>query len=173
MIRGSRRSRKRPRRRKPRPGERSTPPVATSGALRLPPREAAQILAEFPPAEVDQLVGLDATRERLLSLDLSRYGSSISPRTASVDAQVPQLSALILGSYDASGNVVDGAVRVADLSLQTLKADVAVFSACDTASAGKCPARAWSASAQPCLPGVRGRWWPLFGLYQMRLALDS
>src|SRR5207244_12629289 len=30
-------------------------------------REAAQILAEFPPAEVDQLVGLNATRERLLS----------------------------------------------------------------------------------------------------------
>jgi CHAT domain-containing protein len=56
-----------------------------------------------------------------------------------VDAQEPQLSALILGSYDAAGNRVDGAVRVADLSLQTLDADVAVFSACDTALGKEVP----------------------------------
>ncbi|TLY85873.1 MAG: CHAT domain-containing protein [Gammaproteobacteria bacterium] len=102
-------------------------------------REAAQILAEFPPAEVDQLVGLDATRERLLSLDWSKYRFIHIATHGIVDAQVPQLSALILGSYDASGNVVDGAVRVADLSLETLKADVAVFSACDTALGREVP----------------------------------
>ena len=102
-------------------------------------REAAQILAEFPAAEVDQLVGLNATRERLLSLDWSRYRFIHIATHGIVDAQVPQLSALILGSYDASGNVVDGAVRVADLSLQTLKADVAVFSACDTALGREVP----------------------------------
>jgi len=101
--------------------------------------EAAQILAEFPPAEVDQLVGLNATRERLLSLDWSKYRFIHIATHGIVDAQVPQLSALILGSYDASGNVVDGAVRVADLSLQTLKADVAVFSACDTALGRQVP----------------------------------
>ncbi len=102
-------------------------------------REAAQILAEFPPAQVDQLVGLNATRERLLSLDWSKYRFIHIATHGIVDAQVPQLSALILGSYDASGNVVDGAVRVADLSLQTLKADVAVFSACDTALGKEVP----------------------------------
>jgi len=96
-------------------------------------QEAAQILAEFSPADVDQLIGLNATRERLLSLDWSKYRFIHVATHGIVDAQVPQLSALILGSYDASGNVVDGAVRVADLSLQTLRADVAVFSACDTA----------------------------------------
>jgi CHAT domain-containing protein len=46
---------------------------------------------------------------------------------------VPQLSALILGSYNAKGEVADNAVRVADISLRTLTADVVVLSACETA----------------------------------------
>lgn len=96
--------------------------------------EAAAIRREFPAAEVDQLIGLDATRERLLSLDLSKYQFIHIATHGIVDSQIPELSALILGSYDARGNVVDGAVRVSDLSLQTLTAEVAVFSACDTAS---------------------------------------
>ena len=96
-------------------------------------QEAARISAQFSPADVDQLIGLNATRERLLSLDWSKYRFIHIATHGIVDAQVPELSALILGSYDASGEVVDGAVRVADLSLQTLTADVAVFSACDTA----------------------------------------
>src|SRR5205807_9965889 len=37
--------------------------------LPFPAEEAAQISAQFPPAEVDRLIGLDATRDRLLSLD--------------------------------------------------------------------------------------------------------
>ncbi len=108
---------------------------ARRGYRRLPftAREAAQISAQFSPADVDQLTGLNATRERLLSLDWSKYRFIHIAAHGIVDAQVPQLSALILGSYDASGEVVDGAVRVADLSLQRLTADVAVFSACDTA----------------------------------------
>jgi CHAT domain-containing protein len=96
-------------------------------------REAAQISAQFPPGEVDQLTGLNATRDRLLALDWSQYRFIHFATHGLVDAQVPQLSALVLGSYDARGNPVDGAIRVADLSLQTLTADVAVFSACDTA----------------------------------------
>jgi CHAT domain-containing protein len=101
--------------------------------LKYTAKEADEILTLFPPADVDQLIGLDATRERLLSLDLSKYRYIHIAAHGLVDAQLPQLSALVLGSYDASGKLVDGAVRVADLSLQTLKAEVAVFSACDTA----------------------------------------
>jgi len=56
-----------------------------------------------------------------------------------VDAQVPELSALILGSYDARGEVADRAVRVADVSLQTLTAEVAVLSACETALGTEVP----------------------------------
>src|SRR2546421_7034825 len=115
------------------------PAPRTYRRLAFTAREAAQILAEFPPAQVDQLVGLNATRERLLALDWSRYRFIHIATHGIVDAQVPQLSALILGSYDAGGNVVDGAVRVADLSLQTLEAEVAVFSACDTALGKEVP----------------------------------
>lgn len=79
------------------------------------------------------MTGVDATRERLLALDWSQYRFIHIATHGIVDAQVPELSSLILGSYDARGKVRDRAVRVADLSLQTLKADVAVLSACETA----------------------------------------
>jgi CHAT domain-containing protein/tetratricopeptide (TPR) repeat protein len=95
--------------------------------------EAAQISAQFPRAEVFELTGLDATRARLLALDWSKYRFIHIATHGVADAQVPGLSALILGAYDEHGNKVDGAVRVADLSLLTLNADVAVLSACDTA----------------------------------------
>jgi CHAT domain-containing protein/tetratricopeptide (TPR) repeat protein len=96
-------------------------------------QEAATIRREFLPAGVDELIGLDATRDRLLSADLSRYRFIHIATHGSVDTRVPELSALVLGSYDARGTRVDGSVRVPDLALQTLHAEVAVFSACDTA----------------------------------------
>jgi CHAT domain-containing protein len=121
----------------------TAPPPAAAVAGPLDPRayqrlaytaeEAATIRREFPAAEVDQLIGLDATRERLLSEDWSRYRFIHIAAHGVVDARVPELSALMLGSYDARGEVVDSAVRVSDLALQTLRAQVAVFSACDTA----------------------------------------
>jgi CHAT domain-containing protein len=95
--------------------------------------EARRILAEFVPSDVDELKGLQATRERLLSLNWSRYRYIHIAAHAVVDTQVPQLSALILGAYNDRGEPVEEAVRVSDLSLQTLSADVAVLSACDTA----------------------------------------
>ncbi len=101
--------------------------------LRFTGEEAAGISAQFPPADVDELIGLNATRERLLALDWSQYRFIHIATHGIVDAQVPELSALILGSYDARGEVADRAVRVADVSLRTLTAEVAVLSACETA----------------------------------------
>jgi len=95
--------------------------------------EAASIRREFWPTEVDELIGLDATRDRLLATDLSKYRFIHIATHGRVDTRVPELSALVLSSYDTSGKRVDGSVRVPDLSLQTLHAEVAVFSACDTA----------------------------------------
>jgi CHAT domain-containing protein len=130
---------------------RSPAPAATSSqrdALspnrdfqRLPytAEEATGIAALFPPANVEQLLGVDATRARLLALDWSKYRFIHIATHGIVDAQVPELSALVLGTYDAAGQAVDGAVRVADLSLRTLTADVAVFSACDTALGKEVP----------------------------------
>ncbi len=101
--------------------------------LRFTAEEAAAISAQFPPADVTELIGIDATRERLLALDWSQYRFIHIATHGVVDAQVPELSALILGSYDANGKVADRAVRVADVSLQTLTAEVVVLSGCETA----------------------------------------
>jgi CHAT domain-containing protein len=101
--------------------------------LRFTAEEAAGISALFPAADVDELIGLNATRERLLALDWSQYQFIHIATHGIVDAQVPELSALILGAYDERGRVTDRAVRVADASLKTLTADVAVLSACETA----------------------------------------
>ena len=101
--------------------------------LRFSAQEAKAIAAEFSRNDVDQLVGLDATREQFLAMDWSKYRFIHVATHGLVDAKIPQLSALILGAYDAGGHKVDGAVRVADLSVRTITADVAVFSACDTA----------------------------------------
>ncbi|MBS0378642.1 MAG: CHAT domain-containing protein [Proteobacteria bacterium] len=123
----------------------STPPLAAAAAAdreeaarvfeRLPftAREASAVAAQFPGNDVQRLTGLDATRAQLLAQDWSQFQYIHIATHGVVDLQVPQLSALVLGSYDAGGHRVDGAVRVADLSLQSLDAEVAVFSACETA----------------------------------------
>jgi CHAT domain-containing protein len=123
------------------PSQRSTPDPASQDLQRLPSsaQEAARIAALFPPDSVDELIGLDATRAGLLALDWSKYRFIHIAAHGIVDAQVPDLSALMLGSYDSHGDLVDGAVRVADLSLRTIRADVAVFSACDTALGKQVP----------------------------------
>jgi CHAT domain-containing protein/tetratricopeptide (TPR) repeat protein len=102
--------------------------------------EATAVAAEFPNGSVDELIGLDATRARLLSLDWSKYRFIHIATHGIVNAQVPELSALMLGSYDARGDLVDdSAVRMADLSLRELRAQVVVFSACDTALGKEVP----------------------------------
>jgi CHAT domain-containing protein len=101
--------------------------------LRFTAEEASGISAQFPATDVDELIGVDATRERLLALDWSQYGFIHIATHGIVDAEVPALSALILGSYDSAGAVADRAVRVADVSLRTLTAEVVVLSACGTA----------------------------------------
>jgi CHAT domain-containing protein/tetratricopeptide (TPR) repeat protein len=101
--------------------------------LRFTAQEASAIAGQFPAADVVELIGVDATRERLLALDWSQYQFIHIATHGVMDAQVPALSALILGSYDADGEVTDGAVRVADVALQSLRAEVAVLSGCETA----------------------------------------
>lgn len=115
------------------PSERLSTPVPDIHRLAYSGEEGAQIAAEFSSGAVDRLTGLSATREQLLALDLSQYRFIHFATHGRVDAQIPQLSALLLGTFDADGHEVDGAVRVADLSMRTLTADVVVLSACDTA----------------------------------------
>ncbi len=96
-------------------------------------QEAAGIAAQFRPLDVDELIGITATRDQLLARDWSQYRFIHIATHGVADAQVPALSALVLGSYDGSGEVSDREVRVADMALQRLTAEVAVLSACETA----------------------------------------
>jgi len=172
MIRGSQRSGNGRRRRKLRPRRALDPGPSHYRRLAFTAEEAAQILAEFPPAEVDQLVGLNATRERLLSLDWSKYRFIHTPRTHRGCAG-PQLSALILARTDASGNVVDGAVPGGRPVAPDTQADVACSARAtppSQASAQRGPGRH---QPQPCLPRGARRGGGLSLPSQMRLALDS
>jgi len=101
--------------------------------------EARDIAALFPAGQVEELLGTDATRERVLSLDWAKYRYIHLATHAVVDAEVPQLSAIVLGSYDSKGEIADRSVRVSDLALQSLNADVVAFSACDTALGRQTP----------------------------------
>jgi CHAT domain-containing protein len=96
-------------------------------------REAKAISALFTPAEIDDLSGLNASREALLSRDLSRYRIIHVAVHAISDAQAPRLSTLLLSTVDKSGRAISGNVFSGELLLRRVNADVFVLSACDTA----------------------------------------
>lgn len=96
-------------------------------------REAAAISALLPKAQVDQLEGFAATKERFLGANLSGYRFIHVASHAVADAEIPQLSALILSTRDQRGQPLDGRVLAADFLNTQLNADAVVLSACDTA----------------------------------------
>jgi CHAT domain-containing protein len=96
-------------------------------------REASQIRALFGPENVDLLQGADATREAVLAKDLPAYRFIHIATHGVIDSEIPQLSALILGTHDSRGLVADPYLRAADFLTGTFHAQTIVFSACDTA----------------------------------------
>jgi CHAT domain-containing protein len=96
-------------------------------------REAAQISSLYAPQDVDVLQGADATRSNVLARDLATYRFIHIASHGIIDAEIPQLSALILGKYDSNSAVSDPYVRVSDLLAKTFNAQAVVLSACDTA----------------------------------------
>ncbi len=146
-------------------GAPESPPTGELHRLPFSGEEATRIAAQFPSGAVDQLVGLKATRAELLTLDWSQYRYIHIAAHGIVDAEVPQLSALILGRYDARGQQVPDAVRVADLALQRLNADVVVYSACDTALGKEIPSEGLVGIAYTTLARgahqVVGSLWPV------------
>jgi CHAT domain-containing protein len=96
-------------------------------------REARQIRALFDPRQVDLLEGLQATRDELVTRNLASYRVIHIASHGWIDAEIPQLSALILGSYGMHGAVADPYFRAGDFLGRTLEAEAVVLSACDTA----------------------------------------
>jgi CHAT domain-containing protein len=109
--------------------------VNTTGLPRLESsaREASQISALFGAERVDLLQGADATREAVLARDLGHYQFIHLASHGVIDSEIPQLSALILGTYGTRGPVTDPYLRAGDLLTRTFHAQAVVLSACDTA----------------------------------------
>jgi CHAT domain-containing protein len=95
-------------------------------------REAADIARLLPPGSLDTLSGFNATREALLQRDLSRYRILHFATHGTADAEAPQLSTLVLSTYDRGGHAIAGEVFAGDLLHRALNADLVVLSACDT-----------------------------------------
>ena len=96
-------------------------------------REASEIRALLGAQNVDLLQGEDATREAVLSKDLTRYRFIHIASHGLIDAEIPELSALILGTHGRGGLVSDPYLRAADFLTKTFHAQAIVLSACDTA----------------------------------------
>jgi CHAT domain-containing protein len=96
-------------------------------------REASQIRALFGAHSVDLLQGEDATRDAVLAKDLGRYRFIHIASHGVIDSDIPQLSALILGTRGKRGPIQDPYLRAADLLTETFHAQAIVLSACDTA----------------------------------------
>jgi CHAT domain-containing protein len=101
--------------------------------LRYSAHEAESIAALVP--ETARLVseGFGATRDRVLSTDLSQYRYVHFATHGLVDSRNPALSALALSQFDQRGNALAGLLRLNDIYNLDLNADLVVLSACDTA----------------------------------------
>ena len=118
-------------------GDQAEPRAAVSTArltrLESSAREASQISALFGVGRVELLQGADATRDAVLAKDLGGYQFIHLASHGVIDSEIPQLSALILGTYGRRGPVTDPYLRAGDLLTRTFHAQAVVLSACDTA----------------------------------------
>jgi CHAT domain-containing protein/tetratricopeptide (TPR) repeat protein len=96
-------------------------------------QEAAKIASLFQTQSVDRLEGFAATRDAFLGAHLEGYRFIHVASHAIADAEIPQLSALVLSTVDRTGRQISGHVLAADLMGKRLSAEAVVLSACDTA----------------------------------------
>jgi CHAT domain-containing protein len=85
------------------------------------------------PLKVDQLEGFKATRAAVLSRPLERYRYIHFAVHATIDAEIPQLSSLVLSTYNSDGHPFEDRIWAGDLMGRRFNARTIVLSACDTA----------------------------------------
>jgi len=95
--------------------------------------EASDIAQIATPLTVDHLDGFGATRDAVLARPLERYRYIHFAVHATTDAEIPQLSSLVLSSYDAGGRQLVNRIWAGDLMGRRFNARTVVLSACDTA----------------------------------------
>jgi CHAT domain-containing protein len=96
-------------------------------------REAEAIANLLAPSSVHVMSGFAASRDSLLERELDEYDILHFAVHAVADTEAPQLSALILSMYDASGKPRIGEVFAGDLLDKRMNADLVVMSGCETA----------------------------------------
>ncbi|HTV80184.1 MAG TPA: CHAT domain-containing protein [Steroidobacteraceae bacterium] len=95
--------------------------------------EGAAIVGAASPIPVDHLEGFAATRDAVLNRPLERYRYIHFAVHAMTDAQIPQLSSLIMSTHDPSGRPIEDHVWAGDLMTRRFNARTVVLSACNTA----------------------------------------
>lgn len=101
--------------------------------LRHSRREADAILRRTAPGDALAAFDFEASRELVLSDRLNGYRILHFATHATVDAEHPELSAVMLSRYRRDGREVDGYLRAYEIFNLDLAADLVVLSACRTA----------------------------------------
>jgi CHAT domain-containing protein len=115
------------------PGLRSALDLAALERLPATAAEANGIERMAAPLAVDHLEGFDATRDAVLSRPLERFRYIHFAVHATTDSEIPQLSSLILSTFDANGRPLEDRIWAGDLMGRRFNARTIVLSACDTA----------------------------------------
>jgi len=95
-------------------------------------QEAERILAVAPATANLEALDFNASRQAVLSNQLSHYKYVHFATHGYLDSQQPELSAIVLSMVDEQGHPEDGFLRVHDIYNLQLPADVVVLSACQT-----------------------------------------
>ena len=108
--------------------------VGLEALVRLPGarREAEAALALVPAPESFQALGLEATREVVVSGVLGRYRFVHFAAHGFLNVRRPELSGLALSLVDSMGQRRDGFLRARDIEGLELSAELVVLSACRT-----------------------------------------
>lgn len=115
-------------------GERHGRSLSSFGWKPLPgTRQEAEAIQAVARGEVRSFLGAEATKEMLLTTDLSRFQILHLATHGLIHRDHPELSGLVFSLFDAEGRPLDGHLRLHEIYNLDLDAELVVLSACGTA----------------------------------------
>jgi len=105
--------------------------------LRFSRSEAEEIARMAPAGSTLKALDFDASRDRVLSGDLSQYRIVHFATHSLLNNEHPELSGVVLSLVDRSGRPQNGFLRLYDIYNLRLGSDLVVLSACQTALGGE------------------------------------
>jgi CHAT domain-containing protein len=106
---------------------------ATFHRLFFARQEADEITKITGTQDVKSMLGFDATKSAVKTMDLSQYRIIHFATHSLLDFKHPELSCIVLSQRDPFNLEQDGFLRLADIYNLRLSADLVVLSACQTA----------------------------------------